>query len=88
MIFSLISLIYFKNLIKNDEYDLTPAASRRLMMNLITILTMILTMTCAYILNRYEHNMIKHLKKQQRKQNNNSQSNIEHRSHFLLFFNN
>ena len=48
---------------------------------------MILTMTYAYILNRYEHNMMKHLKKQQRKRNNDSQSNIEHCSHFLLFFN-
>ena len=45
-------------------------------------------MTFAHILDRYEHNMIKHLKKQQRKRNNDSQSNIEHRSHFLLFFNN
>ena len=65
MIFSLISLTYFKDLIKDDEYDLTSAANRRLMMNLIIILTMILTMTCAHILDRYEHNMMKHRKEQQ-----------------------
>ena len=87
MIFLLIFLIYFKDLIKNDEYNLTFAANRRLMINLIIILIMILTMTCAHILNRYEHNMMKYRKKQQRKRNNDSQSNIEHRSHFLLFFN-
>ena len=44
-------------------------------------------MTCVRILNQYEHNMMKHLKKQQRKRDNDSQSNIEHRSHFLMFFN-
>ena len=65
MIFSLIFLIYFKNLIKNDEYDLTSVASHRLMMNLITILIIILIITRAYILSRYEYNMMKHRKKQQ-----------------------
>ena len=87
MILSLISLIYFKDLVKDDEYDLAPAASRRLTMNLTAILTMILIMTCAHILNRYGHNMMRHLKGQQRKRDNDSQSSIEHRSHFLLFLN-
>ena len=64
IILSLISLIYFKNLIKDDEYDLASVASRHLTMNLITILTVILTMTCAHILNQYGHNMMKHQKKQ------------------------
>ena len=88
VIFSLISLTYLKDLIKDDGYDLAPAASRRLTMNLTIILTMILTITCVHILDRYEHNMMRHRKRQQRKRSNDSQSNIEHHSHFLLFFNN
>ena len=87
MILSLISLIYFKDLIKDDEWNLTLVASHRLMMNLTTILTIILTMTCAHILNWYEHNIMRHAKRQQRKRNNDSQLNIKHCSHFLLFFN-
>ena len=38
-------------------------ASHRLTMNLTTTLIMILIMTYAYILNQYEQNIMKHLKR-------------------------